>query len=91
MSSSSPRTGNVRIAFRLRPRQDQEQDEYGCVHVTPDRGRVALRSNEETHHFTLDRVRCVGGVESYCPGRLLLLPCDVFVIALSIALPNAIS
>jgi hypothetical protein len=53
------RSGNVRVSFRLRPmNKDEQKDErYGCVKVNQDRARVSIRNDGTTKHFNFDKVR----------------------------------
>ncbi|KAI2506838.1 hypothetical protein MHU86_7623 [Fragilaria crotonensis] len=45
------RTGNVRVAFRVRP------PEGDCISTDAERSRVSVRGNDgRVHHFTCDRV-----------------------------------
>jgi len=52
------KTNNVRVTFRLRPMNNEEQKEerYGCVKVNQDKARVSVRNEGATKHFNFDRV-----------------------------------
>jgi hypothetical protein len=50
------RTGNVRVAFRVRPPEDD------CIRTDEERSRVSVRGNDGVvHHFTCDKVRMEQG------------------------------
>lgn len=59
ISRTMSRTGNVRVSFRLRPMNEEEQKEerYGCVKVNQERARVSVRDDGTTKHFNFDKVR----------------------------------
>lgn len=57
-SRTMSRTGNVRVSFRLRPmnKEEQKEERYGCVKVNQDRARVSVRNDGTTKHFNFDKV-----------------------------------